>query len=129
MMRAVGTAIDSLFKGAVTVSEATIVRGIGASPGVYTGTARRIDSPDAFGRLEPGDVLVTATTTESFNIVLPMLGAIVTDSGGVLSHPAIVSREFGIPSVVGCGDATVRIADGANVRVDGSAGEVHLLTR
>jgi pyruvate,water dikinase len=53
MMRAVGTAIDSLFQGAVTVSEATIVRGIGASPGVYTGTARRIDSPDAFGRLSP----------------------------------------------------------------------------
>jgi phosphohistidine swiveling domain-containing protein len=127
MMRAVGTAIDSLFLGTEKASEATIVRGIGASPGVYTGTARRIDSPDEFGRLEPGDVLVTATTTESFNIVLPMLGAIVTDSGGVLSHPAIVSREFGIPSVVGCGDATTRIADGAQVRVDGSAGEVSLL--
>ncbi|MGH2610753.1 MAG: hypothetical protein ACRDHF_16850, partial [Tepidiformaceae bacterium] len=87
MMRAVGTAIDSLFRGAETESEATIVRGIGASPGVYTGTARRIDSPEEFGRLQSGDVLVTATTTESFNIVLPMLGAIVTDSGGVLSHP------------------------------------------
>ncbi|MEX0781214.1 MAG: PEP-utilizing enzyme [Dehalococcoidia bacterium] len=127
MMRAVGTAIDSLFQGAQTVSEGTVVRGIGASPGVYTGTARRIDSPDQFGRLEPGDVLVTATTTESFNIVLPMLGAIVTDSGGVLSHPAIVSREFGIPSVVGCQDATARITDGVTVRVDGTAGEVSLL--
>ena len=77
--------------------------------------------------METARSLVTATTTESFNIVLPMLGAIVTDSGGVLSHPAIVSREFGIPSVVGCGDATTRIADGAQVRVDGSAGEVSLL--
>lgn len=127
MMRAMGAAIDALFGAAETVSEATVVRGIGASPGAYTGIARRIDSPDEFGRLQPGDVLVTATTTESFNIVLPMLGAIVTDSGGVLSHAAIVSREFGIPSVVGCRDATARIVDGATVRVDGTAGEVSLL--
>ena len=72
-------------------------------------------------------MLVTPSTTESFNIVLPILGAIVTDSGGLLSHAAIVSREYGIPAVVGCRDATVLIADGARVRVDGSSGEVAVI--
>jgi rifampicin phosphotransferase len=77
--------------------------------------------------VQRGDVLVTASTTESFNIVLPILGAIVTDSGGLLSHAAIVSREYGIPAVVGCRDATALIADGAKVRVDGTSGEVTVI--
>lgn len=126
IMRAVGTAIHAVFGAAETTSEVALVRGIGASPGVYTGTARLVESPSEFGRLKRGDVLVTATTTESFNIVLPILGGIVTDSGGLLSHAAIVSREYGIPGVVGCRDATSRIKDGARVRVDGTAGEVSL---
>jgi len=126
-MRAIGSAIDALFASSDAESEAAVVRGIGASPGVYTGTARLVGGPAEFGRLRRGDVLVTATTTESFNIVLPLLGAIVTDSGGVLSHAAIVSREYGIPGVVGCRDATALIAEGARVRVDGTAGEVVVL--
>ena len=72
-------------------------------------------------------MLVTQCTQEAFNLVLPMLGALVTDAGGCLSHPAIVAREFGIPAVVGSLDATRLIADGARVRVDGDAGEVTLL--
>jgi len=74
-----------------------------------------------------GDVLVTASTTEAFNILLPLLGGIVTDNGGLLSHAAIVSREYGIPGVVGTREATERIADGIRVRVDGDAGEVTML--
>ena len=124
LMRALGVSIDALFGGAETESEAMIVRGIGASPGVVTGTARLISGPGELDRLQRGDVLVTLSTTESFNIALPILGAIVTDSGGLLSHAAIVSREYGIPAVVGCRDATTRIADDAQVRVDGSSGEV-----
>jgi rifampicin phosphotransferase len=127
LMRALGTAIDGLFRGADASGEVAVVRGIGASPGVYTGIARLISSSSEFDRLRRGDVLVTATTTESFNIVLPLLGAIVTDSGGLLSHAAIVSREYGIPGVVGCRDATARIADGAKVRVDGTSGEVTVI--
>jgi rifampicin phosphotransferase len=73
-----------------------------------------------------GDVLVTESTTEAFNILLPLLGAIVTDAGGLLSHSAIVAREYGIPGVVGTREATQRIEDGAVVRVDGDAGEVSL---
>jgi rifampicin phosphotransferase len=59
--------------------------------------------------------------------VLPLLGALVTDSGGLLSHAAIVSREYGIPGVVGTRDATTLIHDGALVRVDGAAGAVEIL--
>jgi pyruvate,water dikinase len=127
LMGALGAAIGALYGGPAAESDATVVRGIGASPGVVTGTARLIHGPVEFDRLTRGDILVTTSTTESFNIVLPILGAIVTDSGGLLSHAAIVSREYGIPSVVGCGDATAIIADGAQVRVDGTAGEVVVL--
>ncbi|MEO9221054.1 MAG: PEP-utilizing enzyme [Mycobacteriaceae bacterium] len=109
-------------------NEAGIVHGFGAGRGSYTGIARLIDAPAGYARLRRGDVLVTASTTEALNLVLPLLGAIVTDHGGLLSHAAIESRECGIPGVVGCGDATVHIADGARVRVDGNAGEVVVIT-
>ena len=72
-------------------------------------------------------MLLTEATTEAFNILLPLLSAIVTDSGGALSHAAIVSREYGIPGVVGTRDATERIAEGTLVRVDGDAGTVTVL--
>ena len=65
--------------------------------------------------------------TGRHNILLPLLGAIVTDSGGLLSHSAIVAREYGIPGVVGTREGTERIADGVRVRVDGDAGEVTVL--
>jgi pyruvate,water dikinase len=94
---------------------------------VYEGHARRVSGPSEFGRIAKGDVLVTESTSEAFNILLPLLGAIVTDNGGLLSHAAIVSREYGIPDVVGTREATERIADGVLVRVDGDAGEVTVL--
>jgi len=126
-MRALGTSIDALFGEAEIESEPATVRGIAASPGTYTGTARVIHGPEEFARLQPGDVLVTVSTTESFNTVLPLLGALVTDSGGLLSHAAIVSREYGIPGVVGTRDATTLIQDGELVRVTGDSGEVEVL--
>ena len=104
------------------------MRGLGVSPGVHEGTARIIQGPDQFGRLQKGDVLVTNSTTAAFNIVLPLLGAIVTDRGGLLSHAAIVAREYGIPGVVGCTDATGVLPDGALVRVDGAVGEVEVVS-
>ena len=126
-MRAIVTAIEALFGASEAVSEPTVVRGTGASPGRYKGTARLIFGPSELGRLRAGDVLVTPTTTEAFNVVLPLLGAIVTDAGGLLSHPAIVSREYGIPGVVGTRDATALISDGALVEVDGAAGEARVV--
>ena len=97
------------------------------SPGLYEGTARVIRSTEEFGRIQPGDVLVTNSTTTAFNIVLPLLGAVVTDRGGLLSHAAIVAREYGMAGVVGCTDATSVIPDGARVCVNGSLGEVEVL--
>jgi phosphoenolpyruvate synthase/pyruvate phosphate dikinase len=104
-----------------------VLRGLAASRGVYEGPARRVSGPAEFDRIEKGDVLVTESTSEAFNILLPLLGALVTDSGGLLSHSAIVAREYGIPGVVGTREATERIADGTRVRVDGESGEVTVL--
>jgi rifampicin phosphotransferase len=125
--RAVDIYLASLFKEADRASDAKVVRGLPVSGGVYEGTARLIQSPEEFSRLEPGDVLVTRATSAYFNTVLPLLGALVTDRGGQLSHAAIVAREYGIPGVVGTKVATTQIPDGARVRVDGDTGEVTLL--
>ena len=127
MMQAVAVTMDSMFAPAQAAHEENVLRGLAASAGVYEGQARRVSGPAEFDRIVQGDVLVTESTSESFNILLPLLGAIVTDSGGLLSHPAIVSREYGIPGVVGTREATSRIADGARVRVDGDSGEVTVL--
>jgi phosphohistidine swiveling domain-containing protein len=123
MERAFGVYIEALFMAPEVRSEAQKVRGLGVSPGVYEGPARVIRGTQDFARIEKGDILITKATTAGFNTVLPLLGAIVTDRGGLLSHAAIVSREYGIPAVVGCTDATARISDNARVRVDGEAGE------
>jgi pyruvate,water dikinase len=127
MMRAMGIVIAGMFGSSEAEHEHHLLRGLAASPGVYEGPARRVAGPTEFDRIAQGDVLVTESTTEAFNILLPLLGAIVTDSGGLLSHSAIVAREYGIPGVVGTRSATEAIADGARVRVDGGAGEVTLL--
>jgi phosphohistidine swiveling domain-containing protein len=125
--RALMTAVGLLFTDSEAESETGVVRGLPASPGVYEGTARVLCGPEELGRLRQGDVLVAPATSEAFNVVLPLLGALVTDNGGLLAHAAIVAREFGIPGVVGTRDATQIIADGARVRVDGIAGEVQVL--
>jgi rifampicin phosphotransferase len=128
LMRAMGIVMESMFVPSQAPSEGgATVRGLAASRGIYEGPARRVSGPAEFDRIVKGDVLVTEATTEAFNILLPLLGAIVTDSGGLLSHSAIVSREYGIPGVVGTREATDRIADGARVRVDGEAGTVTVL--
>jgi rifampicin phosphotransferase len=127
MLRAVGTAMGHMFAESEEAHESNVIRGLSASGGVAEGPARRVNGPSDFDRIQQGDVLVTEATTEAFNILLPLLSAIVTDSGGALSHAAIVAREYGIPGVVGTRDATAQIPDGARVRVDGSAGHVTVL--
>jgi pyruvate,water dikinase len=102
------------------------VAGLPVHPGVYEGPARIINGPQDFNRLQPGDVLITRNSGPSFNVVLPLLGAIVTDRGGQLSHAAIVAREYGIPAVVGTRQATTMFADGARVRVNGDTGVVEV---
>jgi pyruvate,water dikinase len=128
--RATVTFIDCLFQSApepAKKDEAATVTGLPVNAGVYEGTARLVSTDADFGKIRQGDVLLTRATSPYFNVVLPMLGAIVTDRGGQLSHAAIVAREFGIPGVVGTRDATARIPDGARVRVDGGAGVVTVI--
>ena len=127
LMRAIFIGLDHVFGSSQAQNEERVLYGIAASRGVYEGPARRVSGPSEFGRIVKGDVLVTESTTEAFNILLPLLGGIVTDNGGLLSHAAIVSREYGIPGVVGTREATERITNGVLVRVDGDAGEVTVL--
>jgi rifampicin phosphotransferase len=101
-----------------------LVHGIPASPGCYEGWARVIEGPEDFQNLKHGDVLIARTTSPAYNILLPLVGAVVTDRGGALCHTAIIAREFGLPAVVGASQATARIPDGARVFVDGDRGFV-----
>lgn len=125
--RAVDAVINNLFKESEAKSSETVIRGLSVNQGVYEGVARVISEASEFGRLRQGDVLVTRSTAPYFNVVLPLLGALVTDRGGQLCHAAIVAREYGIPGVVGTREATTRIPDGARVIVDGTKGEVRIL--
>ena len=101
-----------------------VVAGLPASPGRYEGWARVVREAGDFRKLQKGDVLVAPTTSPAYNVILPMIGAVVTDRGGALSHSAIVAREFGIPAVVGTDQATSRVPDGARILVDGDRGFV-----
>ncbi|HET6167349.1 MAG TPA: PEP-utilizing enzyme [Marmoricola sp.] len=127
LMAAIGTAMGEMFAVTEEEHDATVIRGLGASSGQREGFVRRVAGASDFDRIQQGDVLLTEATTEAFNILLPLLSAIITDTGGALSHAAIVSREYGIPGVVGTRDATVRIPDGTRVLVDGDAGTVTVL--
>ncbi len=103
-----------------------VLTGVASSAGKVTGTARVLFSPEDFGKMKHGDVLVTVTTTPAWTPLFAMASAIVTDLGGPLSHSSIVAREYGIPAVVSTGMATRRIVDGQIITVDGGAGTVEL---
>jgi phosphoenolpyruvate synthase/pyruvate phosphate dikinase len=106
-----------------------VLQGTAASSGLATGPARVITGPGDFERLQAGDVLVCATTTPAWTPLFASAAALVTDTGGILSHAAIVAREYGLPAVVGCDIATTAIRDGARVEVDGDAGRVRVALR
>ena len=103
-----------------------IIKGLGASPGTVTGTARVIHGAQDFGQMQPGDILIATSTTPAWTPLFTMAAAVVTDIGGPLSHGSIVAREYGIPAVMGTGVATQRIRSGQSITVDGSAGTVTL---
>ncbi len=126
-VRAVDAVLSNLFKDSEAKNTAKVLKGISVNRGVYEGTARLVGDVSDFEKLQQGDVLITRATSPYFNVVLPLLGALVTDRGGQLCHAAIVAREYGIPGIVGTRDATKQIKDGMRVRVDGEKGEVTLL--
>ncbi len=102
------------------------LEGIGCSAGTYRGPARVVPSVAEIGRIRSGDVLVTHCTDPGWTTAFSMLGAVVTETGGVLSHAAVIAREYGFPAVLAVAGATRRIRDGALIEVDGSTGRVRL---
>jgi pyruvate,water dikinase len=103
-----------------------VLTGLAASAGRVTAKACVLLTPEDFGRMKPGDVLVAVTTTPAWTPLFSMAAAVVTDIGGPLSHSSIVAREYGIPAVLSTGIGTRRITDGQIITVDGSAGTVTL---
>ena len=101
-------------------------KGVPASPGVYKGRARVIQSLEEAVSLEDGDVLVVRALTPPWTPYLGLIKAVVTNTGGELSHGAVVAREFGIPAVVGTVNGTAVIWDGSVISVDGTNGLVYL---
>jgi len=117
-----GTDAEAAFPSAATDGA---IRGTPASPGTARGVAHVMLSP-ADARLEPGEVLVAPATDPGWTPLFLTASALVMEMGGMMSHGAVVAREYGIPAVVGVPDATTRIATGEHVVVDGSAGTVAL---
>jgi pyruvate,water dikinase len=127
-----GSMVRAMFKGEMSPaptgnSEMNKVKGLPGSAGVVRGTARVIHSLSEAGKLQPGDVLVAIATEPPWTPLFATASAIVTDSGGVLSHSAVVAREYRIPAVVGTGNATATFKDGQLIEVDGNAGIVHVV--
>ena len=103
------------------------VSGYAASPGVVEGVARVVRSVDDIGTVQQDEILVCSVTAPSWGPVFPKIAAAVSDIGGMMSHAAIVAREYGLPAVVGTGNATSAIKTGDRVRVNGSVGRVEIL--
>lgn len=102
-----------------------IIEGLSASPGIVKGKVRIIAGPEEIGKIEEGDIMVTKTTNPDYVPIMRKAKAIITDSGGRTSHAAIVSRELGIPCIVGAEDATTKLKDGQEVTVDATSGKVY----
>jgi len=103
------------------------VSGFPGAAGKVRGTVRVITDIADIDSIEPGEILVACATNIGWTRVFPKVSAIVTDIGAPLSHAAIVAREFGIPAVVGCGNATTVLKTGDTVEVNGSSGEVTVI--
>jgi pyruvate,water dikinase len=105
-------------------SDHALVSGTPASPGRVTGLVRVVRGPRDFDRLQSGEILVAPLTAPAWTPLFTRAAGIVTDVGSLASHASIIAREYGIPAVVGCGDATARLRTGMRVTVDGSTGNV-----
>jgi pyruvate,water dikinase len=107
-----------------TTAEEVILTGLGASPGVASGPVRLVETLDQLDKVEEGDLIVTEMTTPDMVPAMKRAGGIVTDEGGMTSHAAIVSRELGVPAVVGSQSATGTLEDGQLVTIDGDKGTI-----
>jgi pyruvate,water dikinase len=111
----------------VATDERAVIRGNPGSPGKVAGCVRVVRSLAGAGKLQPGDVLVVETTAPPWTPLFATAAAVVSDTGGILSHCAVVAREYGIPAVVGTGNATSLLVDGQLIEVDGDAGTIRIV--
>ena len=112
---------------AIKAADSDIIVGFAGAAGRVEGMVRRLSSAEESAQFQAGEILVTTTTNIGWTPLFPRAAAIVTDVGAPLSHAAIVARELGIPAVVGCGNATMRLRTGDRVMVDGGQGIVEIL--
>jgi pyruvate,water dikinase len=110
-----------------SVSTGPTLAGFAVSPGTVTAPASVIHSPADFDKMQPDTILVCTTTTPAWTPLFGQAKGLVTDIGGALAHGSIVAREYGIPAVMGTGNATHRIQSGQMIRVDGDSGTVILI--
>lgn len=122
-----GITTDSVSKWLKGPDDSGILSGMAASPGDVEGIARVINSTDDLDLLQDGEILVTRITAPSWAPVFGKIKATVTDIGGMMSHAAIVCREYGLPAVTGTGSGSTTIKTGQRIRVNGSKGEVTVL--
>ena len=104
------------------------IKGLPASPGVVEGTARFVAALEEFDQVQEGEILVCRMTNPAWVVLFTKIKGLVTEAGGAVSHPAVVAREFGIPAVVGTGNAGERIKTGDQIRVNGATGVVEVLS-
>jgi pyruvate,water dikinase len=103
--------------------------GLGGSPGVVEGVARVVLREDQFDEVRGGDILVCQMTNPAWVVLFTKIVGLVTDAGGTVSHPAVLSREFGIPAVVGTSVATQQVGNGDRIRLNGTTGVVEILEK
>ncbi|MDW5562921.1 MAG: PEP/pyruvate-binding domain-containing protein [Methanomassiliicoccus sp.] len=114
---------DTVVRGADTVR----VTGVSASPGVATGRVRVVQNIEALPTVREGEIMVTSNTDPGWTAVFSKLGGLITETGGILSHGAVVSREYGIPAVTAVKDATSFFRTGQRVTLDGNDGTIYIL--
>lgn len=110
-------------------AQETTLTGVAAAKGVATGVARVLQSADELHRLAPGEILVCESTSPNWTPAFGKIAGCVCDGGGMLSHAAIVGREYGVPTVTAVGIATLAIGDGDKIEVDGTNGRVTVLQK
>jgi pyruvate, water dikinase len=101
--------------------------GAAASPGIVEGVARVIMEADQLIELKPGEILVAPGTSAAWTVAFNLIGGLISDGGGSLSHPVIMAREFGLPCIAGCVEGTQKIKTGQRVKLDGDQGVVYIL--
>jgi pyruvate,water dikinase len=119
--------VDRWLDQAEGVGSKTELGGFAAAPGVVEGIARVVLTPDQLDTVQEGEILVAPVTNTSWTPVFNRIKGAVSDIGGIMCHAAIVSREYGLPAVVGTGFGTTTIKTGMRIRVDGDAGKVTIL--